>query len=239
MQPNPRSVVFATPTLRNEVSVEYTRSALLTTGELLTHGFNPSWMMLGLSPYLAHVRNKLMTMFLRDFPDCDDFFFIDDDIGWPPHKAVEFIMNPNPVVSGIYPKKQADVDFPVTLAADSDGKVIQDQGFVLAKEVPTGFLRIKRCVLEKLAETSGTYIDLVEGKPAKFTEFCKVGTDALDANGWYVGEDYDLSRRIIAAGFSIWVDPDIEFTHRGTNLWRNSLKGWLPKFGLANRDVAA
>lgn len=239
MQPKAPTVVFATPTLRNEVSVEYARSALLTTGELLARGINPSWMMLGLSPYLAHVRNKLMTMFLRDFPDCENFFFIDDDVGYPAAKAVEFVLNPNPVVAGIYPKKQADVDFPVSLAADQNGKLIEDHGFVLAKEVPTGFLRIKRHVLEKLAETAGTYIDLVEKKPVKFTEFCKVGTDAMNAAGWYVGEDYDLSRRIIAAGFNIWVDPDIEFTHRGTNLWKNNLKEWLPKFGLANRDVAA
>lgn len=227
-------VVFATPTLGHHVCVEFLASALSTDRMCIANNITPAWVQLGGDPYLSKVRCKLMTKFLEDFPEAHSFFFLDDDIGWPAHKAVEFICNPTPVMAGIYPKKMDDVDFPVILAGDPEtGKAYTEQGFYMAREVPTGFLRIKREVMEALATSSDKFVDLIGGKRVEFYEMCKMGTDAKDANGWWTGEDYDLSRRITALGYQLWVDPDIEFTHRGTKAWRRKLSDFVEKFGPA------
>jgi hypothetical protein len=54
---------------------------------------------------------------------------------------------------GVYPKKQDNQEFPVTLMM-KDGKVIKRDHLYKADLVPTGFMRIKRHVLEKMAARS-------------------------------------------------------------------------------------
>ncbi len=93
----------------------------------------------------------------------------------------------------------------------------------MAREVSTGFLRIKREVIESIAQGCRPFKEFERGETNDYLDICRMGMDALDADGWWVGEDYDLSRRMIAAGFEIWVDPDIPFTHRGTRAWSGNL----------------
>lgn len=217
-------VIFATPCLTRQLSVEYVNSLIETDRLCLANGLKPGWMMLGGDPYLAKVRNKLMTRFLEDFPGVPQFFFIDDDIGWPAVKAVEFLLRPEPIVAGAYPKKQETVDFPVMPAPHKDtSELIEDAGMFLAFEVPTGFLRIRREALEKLAENARRFKEYEPDGIRTYTEFCVMGMDAVRADGWWVGEDYDLSRRFVTLGIDIWVDPDIMFTHRGTRAWSGRL----------------
>jgi hypothetical protein len=217
-------VIFATPCLTGGVAVEFLNSVIETDRLCLCNGIKPGWMQIGGDPYLAKVRNKMLSRFLRDFPGVRQFFFLDDDVGWPAEKVVEFLRRPEAVVAGIYPKKQETLDFPVSLAVDRDtGGLIENAGLYLAHEVPTGFLRIRREVIDTLAKGARQFKEMEHGKVNIYTEFCSMGLDATGADGWWVGEDYDLSRRIRNAGFDIWVDPDIAFTHRGSRAWKGNL----------------
>ncbi len=220
----PLDVLFATPCLSQNVSIEFLNSVIETDRACIMSGIRPGWMQIGGDPYLAKVRNKLMTRFLRDFPGVPQFFFLDDDVGWPAAKAVEFLRRPEAVLAGIYPKKQEAVDFPVAIAVNADsGELIERDGLLMAREVSTGFLRIKREVIESIAQGCRPFKEFERGETNDYLDICRMGMDALDADGWWVGEDYDLSRRMIAAGFEIWVDPDIPFTHRGTRAWSGNL----------------
>lgn len=217
-------VVFATPCLSGNVSVEFLNSVIETDRLCILNGIRPGWMQIGGDPYLAKVRNKLMTRFLREFPDVPWFFFVDDDVGWPAAKAVEFLRRPEPVMAGIYPKKQETVDFPVQLSVNADtGDLIEDSGYLLAHEVPTGFLRIRRDVLEALAVGCREFKELERGVINTYLEVCQMGMDAINADGWWVGEDWDLARRFRLAGFDVWVDPNIDFTHSGRRSWKGRL----------------
>jgi hypothetical protein len=225
-------VCFATPSLDMRVCLEYKRSLSQTEWLLWNAGYVTAHMDRGGDCFVQKVRSKLATDFLRNFPDTDNFFFLDDDIGWPAEKAMEFIRSDKDVIAGIYPKKSEELDFPVALAADPiTGELIEQNGLLFAKSVPTGFMRIKRRVLEKIAETSVNFMDFdIEngvgvGKQYHYLFECGPGPD-----GWFWGEDFSFCQKVLNAGFEIWVDPNIKFDHRGHRKWTNTLSDHLDKF---------
>lgn len=228
---NPREldVVVATPSLSHSVSLHYLMSMLETVKHVEAYGARFEFVCRGGDAFVAKVRNKLVTQFLQDFPTINNFFFIDDDVGWQgqSHKFIEFLMRPDDVVAGIYPKKSKELDFPVNITADLDrGELMQSQGMYAAMMAPTGFMRIKRRVLEKLAETASQFTDAE--KDNKFGIYYNIFETGRGPTGEWWGEDYVFCHKCTSAGFSIWVDPAIKFHHQGLNNWEGILAENLP-----------
>lgn len=156
------SVFIATPSFEGRPVREYFISLSTTQSMLIANGINYMASVLPGDPYLAKVRNRLAAQFLTDHPTMTDFFFLDDDIGWPAEKFLEFLHRPEDILCGIYPKKQDAQEFPVSLMM-KDGNLIKRDHLYKADLVPTGFMRIKRHVLEKLAARSMKYLDTLPG----------------------------------------------------------------------------
>lgn len=237
-QPNgiikPPLVVFSTPTLARQFSIEYLMSALATQHLCYVSGINQVWRSIGGDPYLAKVRNRMASDFLR-FPEATDLFFLDDDMGWPAGKVVEFIRRPQEVVVGAYPKKKDPLEFPIELVM-RDGEVEMRDNLYLTNLAPTGFMRIKRSVIERIAAESGRYIETDEqlGDIECFDMFRMGYVDSADQPGrgkWW-GEDFFFSARWRSMGGEIWCDPDIQFTHRGTNVWAAIYRDFLYERGV-------
>ncbi len=223
------SVIFATPSLSHSVSLEYLRSTIETQWALAMAKIPSGFITRGGDCFVAKVRNKMVTEFLQNFPTATDLFFLDDDIGWPAAKVIEFLERPEPVLLGIYPKKSEETDFPVELAADPvSGELIELAGLVRAVAGPTGFMRIKRAVLQALAERAEMFTDLEQdGSTPKHYGIFESG---IGSNGWWWGEDYTFCQKWNAMGGEIWVDPAIAFTHRGQRKWSAMLSDHLGTF---------
>ncbi len=230
------SVVFATPSYSHMVCMDFLSSSLSTEQMTTSMGIKHAWLLQGGDPYLAKVRNKLVTMFLRDFPDFDTLFFLDDDVGWPPQKVIEFLLRPEDVVAGIYPKKSDKVDFPVELAADREtGELREQNGMVQALAVGTGFLRIKRHVLEKMADVS---LKFTETRDEPVVHYHNIFSMGMGDDGQWWGEDYVFCKKWTNMGGEIWVDPDINFVHRGTRGWKGNLNDQLGIIRQQGADLA-
>lgn len=156
------SVFIATPSFEGRPVLEYVVAMSKTQSMLTANGIDYIVSLLGRDPYLPKTRNRLVGSFLVDHPEKTDFFFVDDDIGWPPEKFLEFLHRPEDILCGIYPKKIDVPEFPVTLTLDR-GRLIQRDQLFQAQLVPTGFMRIKRHVLEKMAARSMKYTDMLPG----------------------------------------------------------------------------
>jgi hypothetical protein len=223
-----KCVVFATPCYDHRVCYEFYKSGLETEWALNARGIARGYIGRGGDQFIAKVRNKIVSEFLTNYPMATDLFFLDDDIGWPALKVVEFLDRPEDIVAGIYPKKQEDRDFPVELEADATtGSLVERDGLVKARAVPTGFMRIKRHVLESLAERAGTFREQdANGSWGTYYEIFRCGV----VNGEFNGEDYLFCQNAQALGFEIWVDPNIEFTHRGNKRWKDTLAVHLDVF---------
>lgn len=221
-------VVFATPCYDYRVCYEFLKSSLETEWALNARGIARGYIGRGGDQFIAKVRNKIVTEFLKNYPMATHLFFLDDDIGWPALKVVEFLDRPEDILAGIYPKKQETRDFPVELEADAEtGALVERGGLIKARGVPTGFMRIKRHVLEKLAEAAGTFLEQdANGEWGEYYEIFRCGV----LNGEFTGEDYLFCQNAMAVGFEIWVDPDIQFTHRGGKKWSDNLSLHLDTF---------
>jgi hypothetical protein len=156
-------VLIATPSFERRPCIEYVISMLQTEKALSAAKIDHATTILGGDPYLGKVRNRLVSTFLTEWPMATDLFFIDDDVGWPEHKFMEFLRRPEDIIVGAYPKKQESLEFPVTLQLDPDGNMIEQNGLYLANLVPTGFMRIKRHVLERMSMECGKYHEVIPG----------------------------------------------------------------------------
>jgi len=214
-------VIFATPSLDHKVTVDFLRSALATDAACEKAGFTRGWAQRCGDPFIAKARSKMVAEFL-DTPEATDLFFLDDDLGWPAHKVIEFLNRPEDVICGVYPKKQDKPDWPVSLAAHADTrKLVERDGLIMATHVPTGFLRIKRHVLEDLYYKAPVFRDVeINGDRVKYHAVFNSGPGADE---WWWGEDYAFSNALTAAGYEMWVDPDIAFKHRGSKTWTGTL----------------
>lgn len=220
-------VIFSTPSLAGSVTMDYLKSWTNTAWMLKDLGIRHGRSDRSGDCFVDKVRCKLV----QDFLDGDgtDLFFIDDDLGWPAAKVVEFIRRPEPILAGVYPKKSDDLDFPVALEADMvTGDLITDQGLYLAQFAGGGFLRIKREVLEKLVPLVERFKDIeLDGG---FKDYPLLFDSGRDSDGWWCGEDVSFFRLARANGYHLWVDPSIEFKHKGSKAWQGNLSEHLDSF---------
>jgi hypothetical protein len=225
-----KAVAFAIPSLNHSVAMEFFASAMQTDWLLAEHGYRRAYLNHCGDQFIAKARNKLVNDFLINHPDTDNFFFLDDDLGWPAQKVLEFLERDEDVLVGVYPKKAEDVtdkDWPVMLCGEN-GKLVEKDGLVRCLRAPTGFMRIKRRVLEALLPHAPPFMDTNrKGETQSTPGFFAAGAAP---DGWFWTEDYIFSQNVTASGFEIWADPDIEFTHRGGHAWKGRIKDDLPAF---------
>lgn len=216
---------LSTPSLSATVTLEYLLSALRTEKVLLEAGVSHEWTNRPGDPFIAKARSSIACDFLAS--DATDLFFLDDDIGWPAEKVLEFLASDAPVIAGVYPHKLEEVSWPCSLEA-VDGELVQRNGLYRAVLAPTGFMRIKRWVLEKLYETAPPYREReADGREFERRAIFNSGP-AADGEWW--GEDYAFCNACRAADIEVWIDPDIPFYHRGTKRWAGNMVGSLPVF---------
>src|SRR6202795_3569733 len=115
---------------------------------------------------ITRARANLMTLFLDD-PTATHFLFIDADIGFTPDQVFRLIESGADVVAGIYPIKRVNWDkarralqsspskapsaaLDYVLELDDPDKVVVVNGFTRVRYAGTGFLMIRRHVLEKM-----------------------------------------------------------------------------------------
>jgi len=228
--------IFGTPCYDHRVCYEFFRSSIETISALSGSGIPYGFIARAGDQFIAKARNKIVSEFLA-IPQATDLFFIDDDVGWPAEAVLRLLNRPEDIVFGAYPKKQAETDFPVELVADSvTGALNERDGMVMAKAGPTGFMRIKRHVLERLAEHSGTFHEIdADGVDRTHPNIFRTG---VSEDGFFCGEDYIFCQNWLALGGELWCVPDIEFTHRGNKMWRDTLANHLDVFRAKGIAVA-
>jgi hypothetical protein len=148
---------------------------------------------------ITRARNDCVSHFMDD-PSFTHLFWIDADIGFEPKAAFRLLNSGYDVVAGVYPKKGENAGF----AADVSDLVVGDDGFAPIDEAPTGFMCIKRSVIEDMSRAG-------IGKHEFF--------DTMHVDGGYLSEDYAFCRRWSSIGGKVYVDARSDLTHQGTKLY--------------------
>jgi hypothetical protein len=241
-EPHPLSVLFVTPTL-GQWADEYGESIIRTMALLGLEGIPFSFLKSYGKTFIGVARDQLATAWLArpELGVFQNLFWIDDDVGWPAEKVLEFLKAPEPILAGVPRLKKEGVEYPwnpigghirvnsVNSNPDAGyshpGYVRNERGMYSAEMVPMGFCRIKREALIQVARNVPRYLD--DGKNG-LTEpgtqqILALFQDGPDERGVHVGEDVAFCRLARHFGVDIWVDADIEFSHRGSYAFRGKL----------------
>lgn len=170
---------------------------------------------------IQRARHHVIATFLRS--TCDRLIFIDADIGFSGDQVLRLLAHDRDVIGGMYRKKTIDAeDYAANLLVHPDGTVTQDEetGALLARHVATGFLCIKRHVIERMVAAFPHLRYRLHAEGAR-----NVGTDYAHAimepfidpvTLDYYSEDYAFCERWRAIGGECWVDPGLILEHWGT-----------------------
>lgn len=148
--------------------------------------------------HVDDARNKLVNSFLKS--SCDSLVFLDTDLRWEPIELLKLVGLPAAIVGATYPYREGPEDFPVLLRSDRIVPLMEADG------VPTGFLKISRSVLETLAQSAPVFHDSRRGPVSVLFE-----RSICDGIRW--GGDYTFCRKARAAGFGVYVTPDLWLEH--------------------------
>lgn len=217
-------VFVATPAYDGRVLTDY---AMSMAESCLVSPINGVYVMasvMGNGAFIDIARNHFVRMFMES--DSTHLFFIDADLRWEPRAFVELAKSGKPFVAGAYPKRQDPEEYPVRFIADTEGNVQTDKGWVLADRVPTGFMCIRRDVIERMIAERPTL--LVGNDPECPKLFYEKFEPVGDGTERMIGEDYafcDDYVRIFKQPIHVW--PDFNFIHGSR--FKGNFHQWLLK----------
>lgn len=168
---------------------------------------------------IPHARNICLAQFLKS--DCDELFFLDSDVACGAGVFTRMLTHRVDIVAGVYRFKCDDEKYPVTWKPGVDKRIVDVRtGLLAAENVPFGFVRISRSMIEFLCETYpndwfNTHLMPDTKIPALF--------NTLLENNQFWGEDYYFCKRLRATKHMIWVDPEIPLMHVGDKIYPGHL----------------
>lgn len=200
-------IFVATPTFDGKVCNEYLLSLLCLREQTefklcLVPGIH----------FVDQARDIAAAKFLAT--DYDFLFFIDSDLGFDAEAVVRLAERNKPVTGGAYRIKYDEELYP------NYGVTAGEDGLMRVAVLPGGFMCIRRDVVQALWNATPHYNTAHAGEVAAM--FSREIHD-----GVMVSEDVMFCRR--AAGFGLWLDPNIAFTHVGTKAFHGNYKDYLLK----------
>jgi hypothetical protein len=216
-----RGVMFGLPMYGGQMFDGCLHGLLETQAAFIRQGLGFNYAVIRNESLIQRARNGIVARFLAS--ECSHLFFIDADIGFTAHAVLRLLAHDRPLVGGLYRKKNlARRDWAFNPLRRADGQATRDErtGAMLVENAATGFLCIRRDVLETMVrafphlkyrahagEGEGAWTDHL------YTLFdCWVDP----ATGTYWSEDYGFCQRWRALGGEVWVDPGILLQHWGT-----------------------
>jgi hypothetical protein len=235
MTPPATHLVLATPCFGGLVSQRYMQSAIALLHYGTATDLAVSIELLGYDSLITRSRNALVARFL-DTPDATHLLFVDADTGFNVEQVLRMLAFGEDLVAGMYPLKRLDWDAaalararagePVETAAlryvgtPCEGAALEHRdGFVTGEYAGTGFMLMRRRVLERMiAAYPGTRYTAAHtaAKPSvsanQYALFdCMIEPETRQ----YLSEDYTFCRRWRDIGGRLWLDTQGELIHVG------------------------
>jgi predicted O-methyltransferase YrrM len=207
-----RKILLAT-TCYGTTSAAYTFAIARSREALHKLEIQTAYLLLQGNCHVDDARNSVVRDFLGS--DCDELIFLDADVDWEPPALVQLASRDFDIVGGVYPyRRDGSDDMPCRMMGE---RQIRPDGLIEVEGLPTGFLKIKRHVLEKLAALAPAYFDKVYETRQVFAR----PVPGPDKTRW--GGDIDFCNRWRALGGRLYADAELRLGHTGTIVIRDSL----------------
>lgn len=169
------------------------------------------------NPYVAQARSIQAACFLDML--YDELFFIDADVVFTGENFMRVLSHDVDLVGGVYPYRfdLASESVPIANFKDRIPK-IDESGLTETVDLATGFMRIRRHVIEVLTEkhpeletTKCTH----SGRPISM-----IFDSGFQSEKTWTGEDYVFCRRWLDTGGKIYADTTVQLGHIGRKIFR-------------------
>jgi hypothetical protein len=214
---------ICTPAYDGRVECNYSQSLAEAAFCAPLHGVKMTAGVMGNGAFIDLARNIFVKRFLEEFTDTTHLFFIDADLKFEARAFIGLIKSGLPICAGVYPRRQSPEDYPFMGAENPDGGglwFIDD--WLQCKRVPTGFLCIRRDVIEEMAADAVKLKIHGQDGPVPRLFYTK-----LDEENRFIGEDYCFSDDYVKRyGKHIPVWTNFDFVHGG---YTGNLFQWLTK----------
>lgn len=224
-------VYVATPAYDGKVETDYAMSLANASWHAGVFGYQVTASVMANGAFIDLARNMFMKFFLEDQKECTHILFIDSDLKFEVRAFIEVIRHcteDRPVIAGAYRRRNEIEDYPVRWtphpekSKDGIDKLwFDDDGFLMCNRVPTGFLCIRRNIVEEMFEDTQKMILKGHGEVPKFFY------TYIDENSRFVGEDFawcDDYTKKYGNQISVWTDFD--FVHGG---YKGNYQKWIEK----------
>lgn len=242
LRPKAGPVVYlATPCYGCYMSVMYLTSMMNLQQALLRNGIMCIMDFIGNESLIERARNIIVARFLQS--EATHLLFVDADIGFNPQSVLRLIASDKDVATGIYSKKSFDwdvvkkklesnsaepvhqmgLDFNVNIKNQS--AQVQD-GFFPVLDSATGFMLIKRHVLQKMVDVYKAELQCVNDIPKQeIKEYVAIFACMIDPETRrFLSEDYSFVRRYQAIGGEIHADLTAPLAHYGVHIFSGNMR---------------
>lgn len=225
------------------MTMQYTMSLLNLITFLRQHKIDFVIDFIGNESLIPRARNHSLGKFMKS--DCSHLFFIDSDIEFQPDAFMDcFTYNKDVVCCG-YPKKSYNwnklihslmneqdslesidsrgLDYAYNAKCDDKNGMIQKNGFLQVHHASTGFMLIKREIVEQLHKKH-TELEIITDNLSQTNEsicglFC-----CMIKNKCYLSEDYSFCERVNDIGGTVWISTRHNLNHVGKHVFRGDIK---------------
>jgi hypothetical protein len=242
-------ILIGTPSYNGTVTINYLRSLIGMLDILRLAGVKTDYKPVAYESLITRARNHIANDFLRQ-TKYSHLLFIDADIGFPAEAALRYLRSDKDVVCGIYPLKRLDVEtlrrLPRTLSREDalaasltytvqlrPGCVVDEKLLVPVDYGSTGFMLLRRRVLERMAEAypdlryRNSFINSGDEECDNWAFFdTMIDRESLD----YLPEDYAFCKRWTDLGGEIHADALSRFTHCGHYDYAGDYPSYLKNF---------
>jgi len=189
---------------------------------------------------IPRARNTSLGKFMQT--DFTHLFFIDADIQFEPDAVLDLLQADKDVVCCAYPKNEVNfkrfihsiqqessssetlesrgLDYAYNAAYDESGNVIKAGEFIKVNHASTGFMMIKRDIIEQLYKKHDELI--ISNTRTDYTIcglFCCM---IRDKN--YLSEDYSFCQRVYDIGGEVWINISHNLSHIGKYVFAGDIK---------------
>ena len=239
----PPKVFISTPCYDAMMTMQYTTSLLNLVNLLGSRNIEFAIDFTGNESLIPRARNHSLGKFMDS--GFTHLLFIDSDIEFPPEAVLDLLSFNKDVVCCAYSKKDYNwnkfmhsmstephskesldsrgLDFAYNAELDKDGNVIREDDFIKVKHSSTGFMMIKRQIVNKLWSKHKELMIKTNNLENKDKLICGLFC-CMIKDKTYLSEDYSFCQRVLEAKGEVWLNVNHNLNHIGKHVFRSDIK---------------